>query len=544
MLNNVASRLLVLSIIAYIATVVVGNAFIYIMSFIALILTLLFWLLVLTLDPMWKLLAKKLKVAHKIQKKRFKTTILFAVPLFCVLVRAVNKNYWNDASVPIILVGNIGLLLFALFLTWNFMKCSKWRSIFASIAVFVLFVALLSFVNSITFKPTETNEATSPKRLASLGYVDWVPSEMEEDIKKSGVTTYNPELSFKGMNLYVSRTLSEAHLIDMHGKIVHKWHTNLNEAGQWQYAEMCDNGDILVLSDIYIMRLDWDSGVKWHKKLRAHHDVYVNQNGNIYTFGEEEILMFWYGIPLPILSDYVAVLSANGKLIEKKHLCYLAKELIPFHKIIETYSGILSYKIFKKLVARKINGDELFTKIECFDTLHSNSFEILNRNIDGFCKTGNWLISFRALDTVIVIDHETHNVTWHWGSGELQKQHHPTLLEKGNILIFDNGTDRGFTRIIELNPLTKEIAWEYKSDPPQKFFSPFRGSNQRFPNGNTLITESDKGRVFEVTKQGKVVSEFYNPNINKEDKKREVIYRMTRICDFENMYLSYKKLVD
>ena len=544
MLNKVASRLLVLSIIACIAAVVVGNGFVYIMSFIALILTLLFWLLVLTLDPMWKLLAEKLKVTHKIQKGRFRTTILFAVPMFCVLVRAVNKNYWNDASVPITLVGNIGMLLFALLLTWNFMKCSKWITISAGIAVFVLFVALLSFVDSITSEPTETNEAASLRRLATLGYVDWVPSEAEKDIKKSGVTIYNSKLSFKGMNLYASRTLSEAHLIDMHGNIVHKWHGNLNEADRWQHAEMCDNGDILVLSDVYIMRLDWDSNVKWHRKLRAHHDVCVDQSGNIYTLTREEKLMFWRGIPLPILADYVAVLSTDGKLIEKIPLCHIVRRLIPFHKIIETYSGIVNYKIFKELLKRKINGDELFNKIECFDTLHSNSFEILNRNSNGFCKAGNWLISFRTLNTVVVIDPETQNIVWNWGLGEVQKQHHPTLLENENILIFDNGTDRGFTRIVELSPLTKEIAWEYKSDPPQKFFSPFRGANQRLPNGNTLITESDKGRVFEVTKLGKVVWEFYNPNINKEDEKREVIYRMSRICDFENTYLSDKKLAD
>jgi hypothetical protein len=55
------------------------------------------------------------------------------------------------------------------------------------------------------------------------------------------------------------------------------------------------------------------------------------------------------------------------------------------------------------------------------------------------------------------------------------------------------------------------------------------GGNQRLANGNTLITESDKGHVFEITKEGKVVWEFYNPNIKSEDKERESIYRMTRI---------------
>ena len=33
----------------------------------------------------------------------------------------------------------------------------------------------------------------------------------------------------------------------------------------------------------------------------------------------------------------------------------------------------------------------------------------------------------------------------------------------------------------------------------------------RLPNGNTLITESDGGRLFEVTKPGKIVWNYINP---------------------------------
>ena len=60
------------------------------------------------------------------------------------------------------------------------------------------------------------------------------------------------------------------------------------------------------------------------------------------------------------------------------------------------------------------------------------------------------------------------------------------------------------------------------------------GGNQRLPNGNTLITESCSGRVFEITKDGRIVWEFYNPNIKTETQERETIYRMTRITNPEN----------
>ena len=44
------------------------------------------------------------------------------------------------------------------------------------------------------------------------------------------------------------------------------------------------------------------------------------------------------------------------------------------------------------------------------------------------------------------------------------------------------------------------------------FYSRTLGSNQRLPNGNTLITESENGRAFEVTIEGNIVWEYLNPN--------------------------------
>ena len=44
------------------------------------------------------------------------------------------------------------------------------------------------------------------------------------------------------------------------------------------------------------------------------------------------------------------------------------------------------------------------------------------------------------------------------------------------------------------------------------FFSRTVGSNQRLQNGNTLITESDKGRAIEVTPSRQVGWEFSTPS--------------------------------
>jgi hypothetical protein len=103
----------------------------------------------------------------------------------------------------------------------------------------------------------------------------------------------------------------------------------------------------------------------------------------------------------------------------------------------------------------------------------------------------------------------------------------PALLDNGRLLVFDNGTKRDHTRILELDPTTLEVAWQYRADPPTAFHSKWRGSSERLPNGNTLLCESDRGRAFEVTPQGETVWEFWNPELKGE--KRRGIYRFGRV---------------
>ena len=70
----------------------------------------------------------------------------------------------------------------------------------------------------------------------------------------------------------------------------------------------------------------------------------------------------------------------------------------------------------------------------------------------------------------------------------------------------------------------------------EDFFSRTRGSIQRLPNGNTLITESDRGYVFEVTPEGETVWRFANPDI-RENGTRIAIWRMLRFRRAELPFL-------
>jgi hypothetical protein len=68
-----------------------------------------------------------------------------------------------------------------------------------------------------------------------------------------------------------------------------------------------------------------------------------------------------------------------------------------------------------------------------------------------------------------------------------------------------------FSRVIEVDPRTNALVWEYTDQSLFEFFSPYISSAQRLANGNTLICEGCHGRIFEVTHEGEVVWEYVSP---------------------------------
>ena len=74
------------------------------------------------------------------------------------------------------------------------------------------------------------------------------------------------------------------------------------------------------------------------------------------------------------------------------------------------------------------------------------------------------------------------------------------------------------------------IEWEYRGDHERPFYTKWCGSSARLPNGNTLITESDDGRAFEVTREGEIVWEFYNPHrVGADYEKIATLFELIRL---------------
>ncbi len=111
------------------------------------------------------------------------------------------------------------------------------------------------------------------------------------------------------------------------------------------------------------------------------------------------------------------------------------------------------------------------------------------------------------------------------GPGELQYPHEATWLESGNVMIFDNGTvERAYSRIVEVDPTTGNIVWEFRTTPAELFFSKARGTCQELPGGNVLIASSNEGEVFGVTRKGEVVWRY----VPRDDKGKRLVIRAER----------------
>jgi len=121
-------------------------------------------------------------------------------------------------------------------------------------------------------------------------------------------------------------------------------------------------------------------------------------------------------------------------------------------------------------------------------------------------------------------------MVWAWGLGTLDGQHQPIMTPQGTILIYDNGTARAYSAAVEIDPSTNKEVWRYEDR--SNFFSPYRSGVQRLPNGNTLITECDTGRIFEVTPEKEVVWDYHTPFLtNHPGGQGRHVYRSTRYTD-------------
>jgi hypothetical protein len=345
--------------------------------------------------------------------------------------------------------------------------------------------------------PEQREEFT---RLLSLGYV----SGSNPIPANTGVVVYDGRGAQDGLNFYTSGHFPGAVLMDMTGKALHEWRYKFLDAwnafpgserpdrvksgGFWRRARLMDNGDVIAIYDwLGIIKVDKDSKLLWAQFGGFHHDLDLLPDGGIVTLLRKARIVPRINPELPVLEDFIVILSPDGR--ERKRFSVL--EAFENSECAHLLDGMADHG----------------------DILHTNTVQVLDDRLSGALpeiRPGDVLITVRQLGIIAAVDLDTERVVWgvdgHW-----KKPHEATALPNGHILIFDNRGYEGSSQVIEFEPATLKADWIYRGDPPKEFYSKECGSNQRLPNGNTLITESDRGKAFEVTPDGEIVWKYLNP---------------------------------
>lgn len=371
--------------------------------------------------------------------------------------------------------------------------------------------------------PAPRHDADAVARLKSLPYAGFVGEE--EDTPSSGVVRLDRSRSQAGHTLYTMERLARAELIDLAGEVIRSWSDP--DGKHWYHTELLPGGDLLVVgarrnpageniltdADRYVARYAWNGNLLWRADIAGHHDIEETPSGKLMV--------------MTIRRRSEPALSADV-LLRDEELTLLSPDDGTVLDSLSLYDAIRrSPDVFPlHTVAPKPRGGE--TEL---DLLHSNSCEWLRypelAERNPLYASDNVLVCFRNQDRIAIFNWSEKRAVWAWGDGELSGPHDATLLPNGNIQVFDNGISNERSRVLELDPLTRQIVREYAPTDGDRFFTLTKGSAQRLPNGNLLIANSDSGHAFEIAPGGEKVSEFFCPHRG-TDGKRATIVRAIR----------------
>jgi len=364
----------------------------------------------------------------------------------------------------------------------------------------------------------------------------------------TGTTIYNPKKCWNGYTIFPAKNKG-AVLIDMNGNVVKSW-------------KMIQGYPVKILPGGYAM----GGTTRGENRTGFHELVQLDFDGNIiWKFNKADQIkvggkMIWSarhnhdwqreGNPVGYYVPGMDPLVDRGKTLIVTYRSGLLPEitqkyLIRHSRIIEvTWDGEI---VWDWLVADHF--EEMKYSQEAKNTIMRHGWKhqhCVFINTASYLGPNKWydagdkrfhpdnIITDDRGVRIYIISKKTGKIVWMVGpdytlSTALRKlgciigPHHAHVIPKGlpgegNILVFDNGAHRFFTqdldyysRVLEVNPATNKIEWEYKDDPPSEFYAFGMGGAQRLPNGNTLICETHGGRIFEVTPDCEMVWEYVSP---------------------------------
>lgn len=318
---------------------------------------------------------------------------------------------------------------------------------------------------------------------------------------RTGVVAWAPRAAQPGANLYVSGHGHEAILLALDGTPLHRWRTTLAatfpsgprtaDAGYFRRAALLADGSLLaIVQGMGMVKLDADSRVVWTRAEPLFNDLWVAPDeSRILALAKRAVRRDDLRAGAPILEDEIVTLDAGGDVVARASLL-AAFERSPYRALLTPLGPHA-------------------------DVLHSNTIDVLagaGTTSKGPLAAGNLLVSLREIDTVAILDPAGREVLWAQ-RGPFRRQHEPSLLPDGRLMLFDNlGGAGGGSRVVAVDPATGEIETLFAGFPGRRFASAQAGVARRLANGNLLVVSSEQGVAWEVTPGGEIAWEFKSPH--------------------------------
>jgi hypothetical protein len=386
-----------------------------------------------------------------------------------------------------------------------------------------------------------------------------------QSVYPTGTTIYDPGRAWNGYTVLSPLGTQAVVVVDMNGKVVKQWDDYNNSAGG--PARILPGGVVVAANgtnpgrqeSLELVERDFEGHVIWrfdHNEeiqtrdgkttwsVRQHHDWqredfpagYYSPGARPSIEGAKTLILTHRN---DSRSNVAGAPLEDDRLIEVSWNGDVTWEWLASDHIDEFGFSAAAREAIK--AAPGVNAAR-----GSFDWLHINSATYVGPNHwfdegDQRFAPNNVIISSRQASFLAIVARDG-RIVWRLGpdfteSRELRAirqiigQHHAHIIPKGlpgegNLLVFDNGGASGYgfsnpnapdgsnsfaratSRVLEINPVTLQLVWSYASP---KFYGSNISGAQRLPNGDTLITEGPTGRLFEVTRDNKIVWEYIYP---------------------------------
>ncbi len=318
--------------------------------------------------------------------------------------------------------------------------------------------------------------ATPPTRLRRFE-VDVPPDGTADDLVLFGIETLDAD----------ALTVARMAAVDRLGQVVWEYVREGTLIGPVTEVQLLDDGTLATGHNSYFLRIDLDGSVLYrYDGNLAHHDIDPISGGR-FIFLTFDVFADEPGAS--ILGDGIEIVEAGAQF---PSWTWLARDHI------------------SRKDREPIDWDNIMFGVG-HDWTHANALTFDE-------AAGKIYLNVRNLNRLYCIDYPSGDVLWimgdggDFGHGLWAHSHDPFFVSENRFVMFDNGALRpgashDYSRIIEVEfdaaERRAEIVWEYRETPD--FFSFAQGAVHVQPDGNIFVTDGINSRIFEVTRDKRVV---------------------------------------